>query len=201
MDDLILPTWASVGVTEFFLQNLKSASDHVLEQLYQDRVGHAVRKLQYVYSCGVCGHRHKPNKLSDDYSVCEACKSRCIRLTQQLRALSATLHPVHEAAFAETIRIMNNNYQRYFENRIEKDIVQFGWRNNIFGAKFLSGELVEGPNIGVTMARAAYLTPFMWDLSYDWKEWKHRRDSGQRTHLIPIIHEFSKQRLKSRERR
>lgn len=201
MDDLVFPTWADVGITDFFLQNLKSASDRVLEQLYQDRVGHAVRKLQYVYACGVCGHKHKPNKITDDYSVCEACKSRCIRLTQQLKALSATLNPIHDSVFAETIRVMNASYQWYFGEKLEIDIVKFGWRNNVFGARFLSGELVEGPNIGVTIAKAAYLTPFLWDLSYDWKEHKHRRSTGQRSHLTPMIHEFSKQKLKAKRER
>lgn len=201
MDDFVLPTWSSVGITEVFLQNLKAAPDRVLEQIYQDRVGHAVRKLQYVYSCGVCGHKNKPNKITDDYSVCEACKSRGIRLTQQLKSLTAILPSMMEGSFTEIIRTMNSNYRRYFGFELDKDIVQFGWKNNLFCAKFLSGEFVNGVNVGATIARAAYLTPFVWDLSYDWKEDKHRRNTGQRTHMIPIIHEFCKSKLKTTERR
>lgn len=195
---LNLPSWSDVGMSEVFVQNLRTAPPSTVEMFYFDRVTHTGRKHSYRYHCGVCGHTHKPNKLTDDYSICDGCKSRCICLTAQLKPLvgSGGVN-LTDALLGDATRAMTANYANYFGNiEVPDDLVKFGWKQKTFRVQFLGGEEVEGVQMGVTVARAALLTPFIWDTSYDWKEHRHMKHADQCTYISPIFYDICNYKLR-----
>jgi hypothetical protein len=57
----------------------------------------------------------------------------------------------------------------------------------LYSVQFCCGERVVANTQTLAVCKAAILAPFLWDDCYDWK-YKCRRDKGQETHMIPLLH-------------
>ena len=197
MDEIKYPAWRDVGIPDALVQTIKQIkSDILLEQLIYERVFHHMRRLQYVYVCGVCGHQHKAEKSTDDYSTCEKCKSRAIRATQTLRGWNRE-HGAgcsHTDQFAnEVLTRMRQNYCLYFKGYLDDfqadDIVVFRWRQEGYIASFKSGEAVVEQNTPRALCKASLLVPFLWDTRFDLKTGKMRQ-KGRMKPLFPTLYEW-----------
>jgi len=196
-DDIHFPTWHDVGTPPQFVQALSNLrSDYVLEQLVCEKVFHNMRRLQYVYVCGVCGHVHKAEKSTEDYAACDKCKSAAVRATQYLRAWNRQ----HQAGcsnadtFAkEVMSKMRENYAIYFNRDLDdfppEDVVVFRWCDNGFMANYVSGEPAVEKSTAKALCKAALLVPYIWDCNFDWKTRKFMA-KGRQLPIIPTLFEW-----------
>jgi hypothetical protein len=193
MAEMSHPGWKDVGLTPGFVAILKGMGDfHALESLVYDRVVHHGRTLQYTYHCGVCGHVHRPKRVTDDYGQCgnNRCRSRAIRGVPSLKPMSRP-HPPGSCMsdeFAQrVIEAMRANYDMYFEQKFQpQELIQFRWESS-FRAQFLGGEETSAASMSVCITRAALLVPFVWDTRFDWSL---RRRRGRPGPLVPALAEL-----------
>lgn len=197
-EDIKYPSWREVGLPDQFattVANLKG--DNLLEQLIYEKVFLNTRRMQYVYSCGVCGHLYKPEKNQhEEYSVCERCSSRAIHATQHLRGWNRK-HPPgcsNSDGFAQEVMFqMRNNYATYFGRYLDdfppEDIVTFRWRESGFAATYLGGGQAVEANMAKALCKAALLVPFLWDGNYDWKN-RVRKPDGRQSSILPVFYEW-----------
>lgn len=197
MDDIRFPTWRDVGIPEQLVRAIKNIrGDTLLEQLIYERVFHNSRRMQYVYSCGVCGHVHRPEKQTEDYATCEKCRSKAVHASQHLRGWNRK-HPPgcsNIDGFAQEVMVkMRENYavysNRYIGDFPPEDIVVFRWKEHGFVANYLSGDQAEDQNTPRTLCKAALLVPFIWDDNYDWKT-QTRKAPGRQSSILPALYEW-----------
>jgi hypothetical protein len=189
-----LPTWAEVGVPEELVAALKNLYDpEPLESIVHDRVLHLVRPISCRYTCGVCGHAHRPKKLTDDYGECERCESRAIRAAFYARDMNRQYDrgcSSNEQFSQEVFAAMRKNLGAYLGRPMEEgEIAEFGWTGGSFRIRYLSGEEVTDGSVSRGMVRAAVLVPALWDRTFDWKDGR-RRPATRNGYLAPTLFEW-----------
>lgn len=197
-DEILFPTWKDFEIPSQFVDMIKNLqSDNLLEQLIYEKVFHKTRLMQYVYTCGVCGHEHKPEKSVEDYSTCESCDSRAITATQYLRGWNR-VYPSgcsNTDMFAQDVLSkMHNNFLIYFAKNLDysklDDFVVIRWKyHNKFTVKYLGGDQAEDQKTAKAICKASLLVPFLWDTNFDWKT-NSKKMPGKHISISPTIYEW-----------
>lgn len=196
-DDIKFPTWHDVGIPDHLVQSMRRlCHEQAIEGLVFDKVFHYNRRMQYTYVCGVCGYVHRAEKSYEDYSTCQKCESRGVHATQSVRQWGRT-HPngcsQMDEFGREVLSKMRENYLLYFGGRggdfAPEDILSFHWRYDAVVARFVGGEEADDRITTRAVCKAAIMTPFLWDNSFDWKN-HCKRSPNRRIALVPTLYEF-----------
>jgi hypothetical protein len=89
-------------------------------------------------------------------------------------------------------RQMKINFELYFKTSADRDI-DWEWHNDFYHVAFAAGETGKGELPRIAIARAALLTPYLWDSLYDWKNSCYREVSDQKF-LTNLINHFAQKK-------
>lgn len=214
MPDVHYPTWEEVGVPEKVVYYVRTA---VLNKRFMGIIDIVVRhnlpKASIVYRCDNCQEEYKPQRVAEDYQVCQRCRSRCIRAIRTIRVSGDKVEKEKHAMgglpkapmawqigdedrklkceffldIDKLLNRMNENYIAYFGRRPPKPFLKCNWNDERWYVSFSGGEQVICNDMTIAVARAAVLSPFLWDRRWDWKKKKTFAEPGKKASLISFL--------------
>ena len=170
-------------VPPFFVELIAHANDSsIISFLVSDRVFRNENKINYNYDCLKCGFRKMVTRQYEDYSRCENCRSNFVKGVPFLKENHCNKINLDAGRIVE--RMEHNHYQ-YF-GKYAANIVDIKWRHGRFITKFVCGDEVVDSSPLLSLAKAAVLSPFLWDTRYNWRNniKNDRSNDLQLSHLI-----------------
>lgn len=166
------PSWQEIVIPKVVVDNLRIIKPgFTFDTLLYQIVFHNSKKLFVSYNCDQCGHIHTPTKTTDEVNHCPACLTKQVRCVQSLKFNKTSKVPMYSRKenYIEAIAgAMNLNFCNYFKQSPELNL-DWEWRNNQFHVAFAGGETASDISPRVAIARAALMTPYLWDTKFDWK--------------------------------
>ena len=166
------PSWAECGIPKVVADHLRVMKPgFAFDTLVYQTVFHYHKRLYLSYTCDECGHIHTPSKTTDEVSQCPACYNKRVRCVQSLKFNTKSKVPMYsrKGQYMQIIvQTMNENFSYYFKQYPDRN-VDWEWQNGMFHVAFAGGETASDALPRVAVARAALMTPYLWDTRFDWK--------------------------------
>lgn len=182
------PTWEDVGVPLTVVNSIKRLpACYFLDSLVYQLVYRNKRRATYIYYCDNCGKGYKPDRASEEITDCVECgckKMRCAgtwRWGKDIPHYSRSFYNLNYL-----ISAMQSNYHYYHAKTIELDC---GWKTTKLYCQFSDGELATSLSPRICLIKAAILSPFLWDMSFNWTEMPNC-DKINTDLISPIFHNF-----------
>jgi len=177
------PNWKEVGIPDIMVRTIHIMKPtYALDCLISQMVFHNNKKLNLVYTCDMCAYQYVPQRNTEEVSQCVNCNSKRVRCLQSLKFSNDKKIPFYSRAGNFILQIndqMRNNFLSYFKTWPERDM-DWEWHDGIYHVAFAGGETGTGELPRLAIARAALLTPYLWDSMFDWKTASRRDKIDQR---------------------
>lgn len=172
MEARIYPTWRDYDIPQRLVLGIHNTNkNNLIWFLLNDRVFRIENKINYHYECFRCGHGKVVTRQYEDYSLCEKCHHETTIGTPFLKDSCENIKlPINQTA-NRIVTQMILNHEKYF-NVKNVDIFNLTWESNMscFVSKFVFGEEVRESSAERAVAKAAILSPFLWDNKFNWRD-------------------------------
>lgn len=166
------PSWQEVGIPQIMVDHIKQLKPgFAFDSLVHQVVFQNNKKLFVSYNCDICGHKFSPTKTTDEVSNCVSCYSKRVRCIQSLKFNKGTKLPTYsrKGSYLSTLFAqMSENFSNYFKAFPERNL-DWEWHGDLYHVAFAGGETATGSMPRTAVAKAALLTPYLWDTTFDWK--------------------------------
>jgi hypothetical protein len=190
-----IPTWKDVGIPDIAVKSLREMlPTYAMDCLVSQIVFHNTKRLITTYRCDN-GHNYVPEKLHEEVCACPICFTKRVRCIQSVKFSSEKKIPYYSRTgnfIASISKQMKSNFELYFKVSADRDI-DWEWHNDVYHVAFAGGETGRGELPRIAVARAALLTPYLWDSLYDWKNACYREVSDQKF-LTNLINHFAQKK-------
>jgi hypothetical protein len=187
------PTWKEVGIPDIVVRTIKAMQPtYAMDCLISQLVCHNSKRLTLTYVCDRCGFQYIPERNTEEVSLCGNCQNKRVRCLQSLKFGNEKKIPYYTRQgqhILYIIRQMQTNFQNYFKSNPERD-VDWEWHDNLYHVAFAGGDTAMGEWPRLAIARAALLTPYLWDSMHDWKN-ECKRDTCDQKLITQLLNHIA----------
>lgn len=188
MEARTYPTWRDYDIPQGMIDGIRNCNHNsLLGFLVNDRVFRIENKINYQYECFRCGHTKVVTRQYEDYSSCEKCRCEATHGIPFLKECRGSNKALNNFDASRIIAQMSLNHAKYF-GAVEPDIASISWESGsgLFVSKFLCGDEVRDSSSERAVAKAAILSPFLWDNKFNWRD-GIKNDRGNDLHISHLI--------------